>query len=72
MMQTLLTEAHDELKMSELLGYGDKKAFNPMHELINEIERKWLAVKVGLIPLSNSGQNYLLQTNSNSIIAISF
>ncbi len=39
-LQALLTQAHDELTMSELLGYGDKKEFQPMHDLISDIEKK--------------------------------
>lgn len=46
-LQTLLTQAHDELKMSELLGYGDKEAFKPMHELIDEVEEKMADGKAG-------------------------
>lgn len=39
-LEALLTQAHNEIKMAEALGYGDKKAFKPMHKLINDIEKK--------------------------------
>ncbi len=46
-LKALLIIAHDELRVSELLGYGDKKSFKPMHELINEIEKKMADGKGG-------------------------
>jgi len=46
-LKTLLSQAHEELKISELLGYGNKEAFKPMHELINEIEKKMADGKGG-------------------------
>lgn len=46
-LQTLLTQAHEELKISELLGYGDKEVYKSMHELINDIEKKMSDGKAG-------------------------
>jgi len=37
-LQELLTLAHDDLTLSELLGYGNKERFKAMHDLISEIE----------------------------------
>jgi hypothetical protein len=35
-----LDEAQNQLKMAKLLGYGDKKAFKPMYEQLDEIRKK--------------------------------
>ena len=35
-----LAEARHQIKMAELLGYGDKKAFKPIYEQIDQIEEK--------------------------------
>ncbi len=35
----IFQDAHEQLKISELLGYGSKKDFKSMHETINEIEK---------------------------------
>lgn len=38
-LQALLAQAHDELEMSEVLGYGNKTDFQAMHEMIYSIEK---------------------------------
>lgn len=35
-----LSEARNQIKMAELLGYGNKKAFKPIYEQIDQIEEK--------------------------------
>jgi hypothetical protein len=35
-----LDEAQNQLKIAKLLGYGDKKAFKPMYEQLDEIRKK--------------------------------
>jgi hypothetical protein len=35
-----LKEARNQLKVAELLGYGDKKAYKPMYGQLDEIEKK--------------------------------
>lgn len=42
-----LAEARNQLKMAELLGYGNKKAFKPMYEQIDQIEEKTADGKSG-------------------------
>ena len=42
-----LAEARNQLKMAELLGYGDKEAFKAMHEQIEQIEEKTAGGKGG-------------------------
>jgi len=42
-----LDEARKQLKMAELLGYGDKKAFKPMYEQLDAIEKKSVGGKGG-------------------------
>lgn len=42
-----LAEARNQLKMAELLGYGNKKAFEPMYEQIDQIEEKTADGKSG-------------------------
>ncbi len=39
-LDALLKEARNQLEMAELLGYGDKDAFKPMYEQLDEIEDK--------------------------------
>ena len=39
-LATLLDDAHTQLKMAEILGYGDKKAFKPMYEQLDNIKEK--------------------------------
>ena len=36
----MLDEARNQLKMARLLGYGDKKAYKPIYEQIDQIEKK--------------------------------
>lgn len=36
----LLKGAREQLKLAQLLGYGDKKAYKPMYEQIEQIEKK--------------------------------
>ncbi|WP_051906971.1 YfdX family protein [Methylomarinum vadi] len=42
-----LAAARNQLKMAELLGYGNKKAFKPMYEQIDAIEQKTAGGKGG-------------------------
>lgn len=42
-----LAEVRNQLKMAELLGYGNKKAFKPMYEQIDQIEEKTADGKSG-------------------------
>jgi len=42
-----LAEARNQLKIAELLGYGNKKAFKPMYEQIDQIEEKTADGKSG-------------------------
>ncbi|PJJ99191.1 hypothetical protein CO641_06245 [Lysobacteraceae bacterium NML91-0213] len=46
-LANLLAEARNQLKMAELLGYGNKKAFKPMYEQIDQIEEKTADGKSG-------------------------
>jgi hypothetical protein len=39
-LESLLDEAQTQLKIAQLLGYGDKKAFKPMYEQLDEIRKK--------------------------------
>jgi predicted negative regulator of RcsB-dependent stress response len=43
----VLVEARTQLKMAELLGYGNKKSFQPMYEQIDQIEAKLAGGKGG-------------------------
>jgi len=43
----LLKDARAQLKMAELLGYGDKKSFKPMYEQLDQIESKTSGGKGG-------------------------
>lgn len=43
----LLKDARTQLKMAELLGYGDKKSFKPMYEQLDEIKEKSAGGKGG-------------------------
>jgi hypothetical protein len=43
----LLNEARTQLKMAELLGYGEKECFVPLHEELNEITKKTQGGKSG-------------------------
>ena len=38
-LSNLLNSARDQLKISQLLGYGDKKLFKPLYEQIDQIEK---------------------------------
>lgn len=40
-----LKEARNQLKIAELLGYGDKKAYKPMYDQLEEIEKKAPSVR---------------------------
>ncbi len=40
MLDALLKEARNQIQMAELLGYGDKDAFQPMYEQLDQIEEK--------------------------------
>jgi hypothetical protein len=42
-----LKEARNQLKIAELLGYGDKKAYKPMYDQLEEIEKKSAGGKSG-------------------------
>lgn len=42
-----LKEARNQLKISQLLGYGDKKLFKPLHEQIDQIEKETADGKTG-------------------------
>jgi len=42
-----LKEARNQLKIAELLGYGDKKAYKPMYDQLDEIEQKTAGGKSG-------------------------
>lgn len=42
-----LEEARKQLKMAELLGYGDKKSFKSMYEQLDQIEKKTAGGKSG-------------------------
>lgn len=44
---SLLDEARNQIKMAELLGYGDKKSFKPMYEQLDQIEEKTAGGKGG-------------------------
>ncbi len=46
-LHALLKEARNQLEMAELLGYGDKDAFKPMYEQLDEIEDKAKGGKSG-------------------------
>lgn len=39
-LANLLKGAREQLKLAQLLGYGDKKAYKPMYEQIEQIEKK--------------------------------
>jgi len=43
----LLKEARTQLKMAELLGYGEKKSFKPMYEQLDQIESRTSGGKSG-------------------------
>jgi len=43
----LLAEARNQLKMAELLGYGTKESYKPMHEQLDEIQAKSAGGKAG-------------------------
>lgn len=43
----LLKGAREQLKLAQLLGYGDKKAYKPMYEQIEQIEEKSAGGKSG-------------------------
>lgn len=47
-LANLLTEARNQLKMAELLGYGNKESFKPMYEQLDEIESKTEGGKDGM------------------------
>lgn len=40
LLAQILKDVHEQLTISELLGYGSKKDFKSMHELINDLEKK--------------------------------
>ena len=42
-----LEDARNQLKLAELLGYGDKKSFEPLYEQIDQIEEKTAGGKGG-------------------------
>lgn len=42
-----LKEARNQLKIAELLGYGDKKAYKPMYDQLDEIEKESAGGKSG-------------------------
>jgi hypothetical protein len=46
-LTTLLDNAEAQLLMAEVLGYGDKKAFNPMYEQLDTIREKTKEGKSG-------------------------
>jgi len=46
-MADLLAEARTQLKMAELLGYGNAKSFQPMYEQLDQIEAKLAGGKGG-------------------------
>ena len=39
-LATFLDDAENQLKLAEVLGYGDKKAFKPMYEQLDKIREK--------------------------------
>jgi len=46
-LANLLTEARNQLKMAELLGYGTKESYKPMYEQLDQIEAKTVGGKGG-------------------------
>ncbi|NIA00610.1 hypothetical protein [Massilia sp. CCM 8734] len=50
-MQARLTQnigaAREQLKIAELLGYGDKKDYKPMYQQIDELDKKTAGGKSG-------------------------
>jgi hypothetical protein len=46
-LSSYLKEARNQLKIAELLGYGDKKAYKPMYDQLDEIEKKSAGGKSG-------------------------
>jgi len=46
-MADLLADARTQLKMAELLGYGNEKSFQPMYEQLDQIEAKLAGGKGG-------------------------
>ncbi|ATQ77731.1 hypothetical protein CR152_26920 [Massilia violaceinigra] len=43
-----IAAARDQLKIAELLGYGDKKDYKPMYQQIDELEKKTAGGKSGM------------------------
>ncbi|RMF96208.1 MAG: hypothetical protein D6727_08965 [Gammaproteobacteria bacterium] len=46
-LKDLLAEARRQLELAQLLGYGDKKAYEPMYEQLDSIEQKVAEGKSG-------------------------
>lgn len=46
-LKDLLAEARNQLKLAEVLGYGDQKAFKPIYRQLDEIEKKTAGGKAG-------------------------